>query len=162
MFRICMTCLCVHDQLSWNDSPLLPYLASLSSESLIPGFKICKPVTGKPSFTKKQADLFFPPDFVDDFPVAMQVSAIPLFSKFLLLISSSLICHNLLNARYPTNTVWFMWSQSLGFYLFTIWRQLLLCTETELVQIQYFWQPRLQWWGGFMPLIGEARCYLLL
>ncbi|KAJ6987336.1 clathrin heavy chain 1-like [Populus alba x Populus x berolinensis] len=27
---------------------------------------------GKPSFTKKQADLFFPPDFVDDFPVAMQ------------------------------------------------------------------------------------------
>uniref|UniRef100_A0A6N2LTC0 protein-serine/threonine phosphatase n=1 Tax=Salix viminalis TaxID=40686 RepID=A0A6N2LTC0_SALVM len=29
---------------------------------------------GKPSFTKKQADLFFPPDFVDDFPVAMQIS----------------------------------------------------------------------------------------
>lgn len=29
--------------------------------------------TGKPSFTKKQADLFFPPDFADDFPVAMQV-----------------------------------------------------------------------------------------
>ncbi|XP_010461980.1 PREDICTED: clathrin heavy chain 2 isoform X1 [Camelina sativa] len=29
---------------------------------------------GKPSFTKKQADLFFPPDFADDFPVAMQVS----------------------------------------------------------------------------------------
>lgn len=28
---------------------------------------------GKPSFTKKQADLFFPPDFADDFPVAMQV-----------------------------------------------------------------------------------------
>ncbi|KAL0317059.1 UNVERIFIED_CONTAM: Clathrin heavy chain 1 [Sesamum angustifolium] len=27
---------------------------------------------GKPSFTKKQADLFFPPDFADDFPVAMQ------------------------------------------------------------------------------------------
>ncbi|KAH0943920.1 hypothetical protein HID58_003557 [Brassica napus] len=29
---------------------------------------------GKPSFSKKQADLFFPPDFADDFPVAMQVS----------------------------------------------------------------------------------------
>ncbi|CAN6705271.1 unnamed protein product [Malus baccata var. baccata] len=29
---------------------------------------------GKPSFTKKQADLFFPPDFNDDFPVAMQMS----------------------------------------------------------------------------------------
>ncbi|KAI7992761.1 Clathrin heavy chain 1 [Camellia lanceoleosa] len=28
---------------------------------------------GKPVFSKKQADLFFPPDFVDDFPVAMQV-----------------------------------------------------------------------------------------
>eukprot|EP01018_Ginkgo_biloba_P000169 Gb_33029 [translate_table: standard] len=29
---------------------------------------------GKPGFTKKQADLFFPPDFADDFPVAMQIS----------------------------------------------------------------------------------------
>eukprot|EP00246_Nothoceros_aenigmaticus_P001174 TRINITY_DN1157_c0_g1_i1.p1 TRINITY_DN1157_c0_g1~~TRINITY_DN1157_c0_g1_i1.p1 ORF type:complete len:1698 (-),score=398.34 TRINITY_DN1157_c0_g1_i1:654-5747(-) len=29
---------------------------------------------GKPSFSKKQADLFFPPDFADDFPVAMQIS----------------------------------------------------------------------------------------
>ncbi|KAE8039296.1 hypothetical protein FH972_011723 [Carpinus fangiana] len=29
---------------------------------------------GKPSFTKKQADLFFPPDFPDDFPVSMQIS----------------------------------------------------------------------------------------
>ncbi|RVX03194.1 Clathrin heavy chain 1 [Vitis vinifera] len=28
----------------------------------------------KPGFTKKQADLFFPPDFADDFPVAMQIS----------------------------------------------------------------------------------------
>ncbi|KAI3793231.1 hypothetical protein L1987_35847 [Smallanthus sonchifolius] len=28
----------------------------------------------KPSFSKKQADLFFPPDFPDDFPVAMQIS----------------------------------------------------------------------------------------
>ncbi|XXG67428.1 hypothetical protein AAC387_Pa06g0783 [Persea americana] len=29
---------------------------------------------GKTSFTKKQADLFFPPDFIDDFPVSMQIS----------------------------------------------------------------------------------------
>ncbi|KAG6523396.1 hypothetical protein ZIOFF_013253 [Zingiber officinale] len=29
---------------------------------------------GKSGFTKKQADLFFPPDFADDFPVAMQIS----------------------------------------------------------------------------------------
>jgi len=29
---------------------------------------------GRPSFTKKQADLFFPPDFANDFPVAMQIS----------------------------------------------------------------------------------------
>ena len=31
-------------------------------------------VSGKPSFSKKQADLFFPPDFADDFPVSMQVT----------------------------------------------------------------------------------------
>lgn len=31
-------------------------------------------LSGKASFTKKQADLFFPPDFADDFPVSMQVS----------------------------------------------------------------------------------------
>jgi clathrin heavy chain len=30
-------------------------------------------IAGKPGFSKKQADLFFPPDFQDDFPVAMQV-----------------------------------------------------------------------------------------
>jgi hypothetical protein len=30
---------------------------------------------GKVPFTKKQADLFFPPDFADDFPVAMQVGS---------------------------------------------------------------------------------------
>ncbi|KAK4798250.1 hypothetical protein SAY86_030576 [Trapa natans] len=30
--------------------------------------------SGKPSYTKKQADLFFPPDFADDFPVSMQIS----------------------------------------------------------------------------------------
>ncbi|XP_058080185.1 uncharacterized protein LOC131228513 isoform X1 [Magnolia sinica] len=33
---------------------------------------------GQPGFTKKQADLFFPPDFADDFPVAMQVQAVAL------------------------------------------------------------------------------------
>lgn len=32
-------------------------------------------LSGKPGFTKKQADLFFPPDFADDFPVAMQVTS---------------------------------------------------------------------------------------
>ncbi|KAF9611320.1 hypothetical protein IFM89_030109 [Coptis chinensis] len=32
------------------------------------------PEPGKQAFTKKQADLFFPPDFIDDFPVAMQIS----------------------------------------------------------------------------------------
>ncbi|KAK1270290.1 Clathrin heavy chain 2 [Acorus gramineus] len=31
-------------------------------------------LNGKPGFSKKQADLFFPPDFADDFPVAMQIS----------------------------------------------------------------------------------------
>jgi len=36
---------------------------------MVPGYIF----TGKPGFTKKQADLFFPPDFADDFPVAMQV-----------------------------------------------------------------------------------------
>lgn len=35
--------------------------------------------SGKPSFTKKQADLFFPPDFADDFPVAMQVLNLLMF-----------------------------------------------------------------------------------
>lgn len=40
-------------------------LLALSNNALI--------LAGKPSFTKKQADLFFPPDFGDDFPVAMQV-----------------------------------------------------------------------------------------
>lgn len=30
---------------------------------------------GRPGFAKKAADLFFPPDFADDFPVAMQISS---------------------------------------------------------------------------------------
>ncbi|GKD78949.1 clathrin heavy chain 1, partial [Tanacetum coccineum] len=33
-----------------------------------------KNLNGKPSFTKKQADLFFPPNFAYAFPVAMQIS----------------------------------------------------------------------------------------
>ena len=32
--------------------------------------------SGKPGFSKKQADLFFPPDFADDFPVSMQVDSV--------------------------------------------------------------------------------------
>nr|GLL31193.1 putative acyl-activating enzyme 19 isoform X2 [Ipomoea trifida] len=31
-------------------------------------------VGNHPSFTKKKADLFFPPDVADDFPYAMQIS----------------------------------------------------------------------------------------
>jgi len=48
-------------------STLVVFLASLTT--IFPFL-----LAGKPSFTKKQADLFFPPDFADDFPVAMQVS----------------------------------------------------------------------------------------
>ena len=35
-----------------------------------------KILSGKPGFSKKQADLFFPPDFADDFPVSMQVTSV--------------------------------------------------------------------------------------
>jgi len=38
---------------------------------------------GRPSFTKKQADLFFPPDFADDFPVAMQVQKLLVLVHFI-------------------------------------------------------------------------------
>ncbi|KAF2909083.1 hypothetical protein DAI22_11g000300 [Oryza sativa Japonica Group] len=40
---------------------------------------------GKPGFSKKQADLFFPPDFQDDFPVAMQYGLIYVITKLGLL-----------------------------------------------------------------------------
>jgi len=40
---------------------------------LLPSGVLCYWLSGKPSFSKKQADLFFPPDFADDFPVSMQV-----------------------------------------------------------------------------------------
>jgi hypothetical protein len=43
----------------------------LSVKSVV--YWLCYCLSGKPSFTKKQADLFFPPDFADDFPVSMQV-----------------------------------------------------------------------------------------
>lgn len=43
------------------------------------GFWLFHLLLGKPSFTKKQADLFFPPDFADDFPVSMQVEHSLLF-----------------------------------------------------------------------------------
>lgn len=33
-------------------------------------------MAGKPSFAKKQSDLFFSSDFANDFPVAMQVMVI--------------------------------------------------------------------------------------
>ncbi|CAH8337295.1 unnamed protein product [Eruca vesicaria subsp. sativa] len=58
-----------------NENP--SFLISFASKSFNAG-KITSKLhvieLGKPSFTKKQADLFFPPDFADDFPVAMQVS----------------------------------------------------------------------------------------
>jgi hypothetical protein len=50
------------------------------------GFNFPKLLAGKPSFTKKQADLFFPPDFADDFPVAMQVRELLVCGSFLLTV----------------------------------------------------------------------------
>ncbi|KAJ6670981.1 CLATHRIN HEAVY CHAIN RELATED [Salix viminalis] len=62
-----------------NDSPSI--LISFASRSFNAGQLTSKlhvielgAVPGKPSFSKKQADLFFPPDFADDFPVSMQIS----------------------------------------------------------------------------------------
>ncbi|XP_062112690.1 clathrin heavy chain 2-like [Humulus lupulus] len=60
---------------------------------------------GKPSFTKKQADLFFPPDFADDFPVAMQIVrflylwSAPVFSTM------NINCFNAQYSRYHTSIV---------------------------------------------------------
>jgi len=86
MFRICLTLsfVLMISYLETTPSITLPWIWSY--ESFIPGLNICNLVTGKPSFTKKQADLFFPPDFADDFPVAMQVSATPFFFLNLLLL----------------------------------------------------------------------------
>ncbi|KHN48575.1 Clathrin heavy chain 2 [Glycine soja] len=62
-----------------NENPSV--LISFASKTLNAGQVISKlhvielgAQPGRPSFTKKQADLFFPPDFADDFPVAMQIS----------------------------------------------------------------------------------------
>ena len=119
-------------------------------------------LVGKPSFTKKQADLFFPPDFADDFPVAMQVSKL-LLLLFIVVNSSIIVLFmNLLIDRYPRNTIWSMWSPSLDYYLFMTWRPLLQYIEIELVQIQYFWQRKLDRWEVFMLSIGVDRCYWLL
>ena len=43
--------------------------------------------SGEPGFTEKQADLFFPPDFTDGFPAAMQISL--LYRSLLLLLTGS-------------------------------------------------------------------------
>lgn len=59
--------------------------------------------SGKPSFTKKQADLFFPPDFADDFPVAMQVfflGVLPFSLSLSLCMNYHYICITML---YPMN-----------------------------------------------------------
>lgn len=52
-------------------------------------------LTGKQSFTKKQADLFFPPDFADDFPVAMQV-----LDSYSLSLSKILVYHFFINFKW--------------------------------------------------------------
>ena len=53
---------------------------------------------GKPGFSKKQADLFFPPDFQDDFPVAMQISQNRVFYNWWILCHqqkrAGLTCHS--------------------------------------------------------------------
>lgn len=36
--------------------------------------EVGQPPAGQPPFTKKSADVFFPPEAQNDFPVAMQVS----------------------------------------------------------------------------------------
>lgn len=59
---------------------LYSYLASglyLCSFCIVLFSFVCVCV-GKAAFTKKQADLFFPPEFSDDFPVAMQVCSLQL------------------------------------------------------------------------------------
>ena len=118
-------------------------------------------LAGRPSFTKKQADLFFPPDFADDFPVAMQVLKLLVFVVHFI-NSVNIWFLFLFFGRYPTNTIWFMWLRNLAYYLSMIWRQLLLYIGTESVQILYFWPQKLHLWEAFMPSTGEARFYWLL
>eukprot|EP00252_Welwitschia_mirabilis_P023463 TRINITY_DN662_c0_g1_i4.p1 TRINITY_DN662_c0_g1~~TRINITY_DN662_c0_g1_i4.p1 ORF type:complete len:1707 (+),score=385.71 TRINITY_DN662_c0_g1_i4:318-5438(+) len=66
-------------KVSGNDNPSI--LISFASKTISGGQLTSKlhvielgAQPGKPGFSKKQADLFFPPDFTDDFPVAMQIS----------------------------------------------------------------------------------------
>ncbi|KAL5997905.1 hypothetical protein ACLOJK_008839 [Asimina triloba] len=68
-----------HTHVSGNDNPST--LICFALKTLNAGHVISKlhvielgARTGKPSFTKKQSDLLFPPDFADDFPVSMQIS----------------------------------------------------------------------------------------
>ena len=57
-------------------------LISFAQKSMVNGQLVSKlhvielgvPTAGKTPFTKKQAELFFPPEFADDFPVSMQIS----------------------------------------------------------------------------------------
>lgn len=56
----------------------------LWSHLLYCSYSVVLVFAGKPSFTKKQADLFFPPDFADDFPVAMQVPTLPMIFPYML------------------------------------------------------------------------------
>uniref|UniRef100_A9U2Z4 Clathrin heavy chain n=1 Tax=Physcomitrium patens TaxID=3218 RepID=A9U2Z4_PHYPA len=63
-----------------NDSPSL--LIAFSTKTITAGQLTSKlhiielgPQPSRPGFAKKAADLFFPPDFADDFPVAMQISS---------------------------------------------------------------------------------------
>eukprot|EP00271_Cylindrocystis_brebissonii_P014176 TRINITY_DN35436_c0_g1_i1.p1 TRINITY_DN35436_c0_g1~~TRINITY_DN35436_c0_g1_i1.p1 ORF type:complete len:1694 (-),score=426.59 TRINITY_DN35436_c0_g1_i1:500-5581(-) len=63
-----------------NDTPSL--LIAFSTKTIAQGQLTSKlhvielgAQPGRTPFAKRQADLFFPPDFADDFPVAMQISA---------------------------------------------------------------------------------------
>ena len=60
---------------------------------------------GMLSFTKKQADLFFPPDFSDDFPVAMQVNKLVMFVIHVTNSVQGARLTPLIFGRHPTNTV---------------------------------------------------------
>lgn len=63
-----------------NDTPSL--LIAFATKSIVASQLVSKlhiielgAQPGRQPFTKKNADLFFPPDFADDFPVAMQISS---------------------------------------------------------------------------------------
>ena len=42
--------------------------------------EVGQPATGNQAFTKKNVDVFFPPEAQGDFPVAMQVGLLPKFT----------------------------------------------------------------------------------